>query len=351
MTYSLIIANENIVLSWNYPFTGGIIVSDINDIESTKDTITITLPNATQVVTGTTILFNNTGSYDFTVLVNDGKTPLFNVVRPGEVNQLYLINNNTPNGEWRVIPFGGGVSAISSLSFKTENDSLKIDNATVTPPKGNVVFTVADSLNNINALTDQVQPGTLRILKNTPSLTFETYNLTGENNIKIEDDVVKLENDISISRLTTGNTVYSDGSILVKGQNNNLTFKTDITSNVNLNGLTIDGNGNLSSPSGVRSFGFFYDNNLTTNNIVIETKFNLLSVSGANGSYVVNFDTPMPDSNYLVQLTLQKSTESITPFAAFFRSRSTTGFILYAVDTLGNLLPVLDGVGFSVFYG
>ena len=79
MSYSQITLDANIILSWPYPVTPGIIVSDINDIISNNDANTITLPSSLVVPTGTTLLFNNVGFHDFTILYNDG-SPL---TRPG----------------------------------------------------------------------------------------------------------------------------------------------------------------------------------------------------------------------------------------------------------------------------
>lgn len=106
MSYSKIILNSDIKLSWPYPRTEGEIASDINDVSSSNDAHTITLPPANTVETGTSLLFNNVGQKDFTLLYNDG-TPLTNVIIPGEVIQIYLTENLTSAGVWQVIPFGG----------------------------------------------------------------------------------------------------------------------------------------------------------------------------------------------------------------------------------------------------
>ena len=151
MSYSQITLDANIILSWPYPVTPGIIVSDINDIISNNDANTITLPSSLVVPTGTTLLFNNVGFHDFTILYSDG-SPLTNIMTPGEINQLYLVDSSTAKGVWRVIPFGGGTSGITTFSTESSNDALAITNATVIPPTGNITFTVADTLNNLNNL-------------------------------------------------------------------------------------------------------------------------------------------------------------------------------------------------------
>jgi hypothetical protein len=51
----------------------------------------------------------------------------------------------------------------------------------------------------------------------------------------------------------------------------------------------------------------------------------------------------------LVLLSLARGTETIAPFQVFFRSKTATQVLVYTVDTLGNLLPALDGVSVAIF--
>ena len=181
MSYSKIILNNDIKLSWPYPRTEGEIASDINNVISENDAYTITLPPSNTVETGTSLLFNNVGSYDFTLLDNAGN-PIGTVLVPGEVRQIYLTENLTVAGSWNVIPFGGGTTGIITFSAESDNNSLNITNSTVTPPTGNIIFKIADSLNNLNNLATQVQNGFLVITGNTP-LSFVTRKIGGGSNI------------------------------------------------------------------------------------------------------------------------------------------------------------------------
>ena len=67
------------------------------------------------------------------------------------------------------------------------------------------------------------------------------------------------------------------------------------------------------------------------------------------------YDTMDTDSevnaalDILAEFCTQENMENATPFQVFFRSRSATEVIIFATDTLGNLLPVLDGVSVVVF--
>lgn len=367
-TYTKIELNEDITLSWYSPQTSDYIVSDFNDVISNNDSRTMRLPDATLTNTGQSMVFNNVGSYDFTLLTFDGQ-PFNNVIRPGEVVQLYLFDNADQNGKWRIIPFGGGISAISALSFESKNKSLDITNSTITPPGGNVEFSISESLDNLNSLTGQTTPGNLRVINNDVNLVFATFNYTTDGNITIDSDNVSLNKTITVEKVILNNTTISDGNIsCVDGNDLKL---TSTTGDVFINNLRVDNENNIITNGGLlcteikllgkmtavesvvakntpKAFAFFYDNNLPAENIVIEKSHNIASIKGAQGSYVVNFTEELEDSNYAVILSLQKSVENITPFSAFFRSKTSKYFILYTVDTNGNLLPALDGVSVLV---
>jgi hypothetical protein len=361
MSYSKIILNSNIKLSWPYPRTEGEIASDINDVSSSNDSYTITLPPSNTVETGTSLLFNNVGDYDFTILSYDG-SPLGTVIIPGEVRQVYLIDNSIISGTWRMIPFGGGTSGIITFSAESENNALNITNSTITPPSGNMKFTISESLNNLNKLTTQVQNGFLVVTGNTP-LSFVTRNIGGGSNINVQsgdgetnDVIINLADSlVGLSSINVGNLLISVNTITTASGDQDINLATVDDGVINLNSTQIDNVGNMSvpgkiiNPATAKAYCFFYDNNAPTNNIQIESSFNIASVSGAQGSYVIKFATPFLNSNYAVLTALARGTEVVAPFQVFFRSRSATEVIVFATDTLGNLLPVLDGVSVVVF--
>lgn len=319
------------------------------------------MPPANTVETGTSLLFNNVGSCDFTLLDNAGN-PIGTVLVPGEVRQIYLTENLTVAGSWNVIPFGGGTSGIITFSAESDNNSLNITNSTVTPPTGNIIFKIADSLNNLNNLATQVQNGFLVITGNTP-LSYVTRKIGGGTNINVQsgdgetnDVIINLADSlVGLSSINVGNLLISVNTITTASGDQDINLATVDNGVINLNSTQIDNVGNMSvpgkiiNPATAKAYCFFYDNNAPTNNIQIESSFNIASVSGANGSYVVKFATPFPDGNYAVLTTLSRGTEVIAPFQVFFRSRSATEFIIFTTDTLGNLLPVLDGVSVVVF--
>ena len=369
MSYSQINLDSNIVLSWAYPNTGGVVVSDINDVVSTNDSHTITLPSSLVVSVGTTLLFNNVGSHDFTILYNDGSA-LTNVIIPGEINQLYLVDSSTAKGVWRVIPFGGGTSGIITFSTESSNNALTITNPTVTPPSGNIVFKIAETLNNLNSLISQVSSGFLLVDKTTPALTFSTCSLASGSNIQIDNPdgkngspVIRLNNALTnIDSLEIGSSLRIFlNTILAPTLNGDINLSTSGTGEVFLNNVGVDVSGNITnvnnltvsgsitSPAVASAQCFFFDNNNVTNNITLQSNYNIASVTGGNGAYVVTFTIPFPDGNYTVLLSLCRGTETIAPFTAFFRSRSAESMIIYTVDTLGNLVTAADGVSVVVF--
>lgn len=330
MSYSKIILNSDIKLSWPYPRTEGEIASDINDVISENDAYTITLPPANTTETGTSLLFNNIGSYDFTILSNDGE-PIGTVMIPGEVRQIYITENLTAGGVWGVIPFGGGTSGIITFSAETLNNSLNITNSTITPPSGNIKFAVSDSLNNLNNLTTQVQNGFLVITGNTP-LSYVTRKIGGGTNINVQsgdgetnDVIISLADSlVGLSSINVGNLLISVNTITTASGDQDINLATVDDGVINLNSTQIDSIGNMTipgkiiNPATAKAYAFFYDNNAPSNNIQIESSFNIASVSGAQGSYVITFATPFPDSNYAVLTALSRGGEVIAPFQVFF---------------------------------
>jgi hypothetical protein len=368
MSYSQINLNKDIILSWAYPQTGEIIVSNYNNVISNNDANTITLPSSLVVTTGTTLLFNNVGFNDFIILNNEG-VPVTTAMTPGEINLLYLTDISTAGGIWDVIPFGGGTNGIVTFSTESVNNALSITNSTVTPPTGNIIFQIADSLNNLNNLTSQVNSGFLMVNDTTPSLTFNTYSLIGGLNIGILNSngqggapIISLMQSLTqLASIEVGTLSLTLNSIATLNDNDDINLTTTGTGSVFLNQVEIDSNSNISNvnslevkgaiinPSVAQAQCFFFDNNTPPNNIVIENQFNIASVTGGNGSYVITFATPFNNGNYTVLLSLARGTEVIAPFQVFFRSKTATQLMVFTVDTLGNLLPALDGVSVAIF--
>lgn len=367
MTYSLIILDSNIKLSWPYPFTGGTVVSDINDIAPNSDNHTLTLPSAKLVPIGTSLLFNNVSAYDFSLLNNEG-VPIGTIIIAGEIRQVYLINSNTDGGIWRMIPFGEGSSPISTVSASSSNNSINISPGSITSPGGNFNFKLSDSLQNINLLNATALPG-FTVIKDINPLLWKTTTLTSGKNINItngdginDSPIFNLNESVSeLSSLEVGNFYISGASLTTTETNGSLQFSSKGTGVLDLNNINFDTDSNITNVKDITVSGaiknpavaaaqcFFYDNNTVTNNIIVQSNYNIASVTGGNGSYVVTFTKPFNNGNYTVILSLCRGTQTIAPFMSFFKSRSAETVIIYTVDTLGNLVTASDGVSIVIF--
>lgn len=107
----------NVILYWPLEAANGVpVASDIVEITTaTSASWTITLPDATNGSLGETILFNNLSAYNITVKNASGTTILS--VTSGTQWQVYLYNNTTVAGGWRVYQFGATTSTANAASL------------------------------------------------------------------------------------------------------------------------------------------------------------------------------------------------------------------------------------------
>ena len=91
------------------------LIATIMDVASDADGNIFKLGSATEISNGQTVLFNNTGSYSFIVQDYLG-TQVANIT-PGQTWQIYLTDNSTPAGSWRVFQYGASVSAVNAASL------------------------------------------------------------------------------------------------------------------------------------------------------------------------------------------------------------------------------------------
>lgn len=85
-----------------------LVVASIIDVLATAPGLAIHLPNAELASTGYVALFNNIGGNN--VNVEDNAGGVIVSLAPGTVWQIYLIDNSTPTGTWRIFQFGASVS-------------------------------------------------------------------------------------------------------------------------------------------------------------------------------------------------------------------------------------------------
>src|ERR1700752_5414036 len=106
-TYLALSISANTVLGW--PLESNITspaAAEIIDVTATAPGLTIQLSDARQGGTGYCALFNNVGGNSFTLLDAQGNTLM--EPAPGAAWQIYLSDNTTLQGTWRVFQDGPG---------------------------------------------------------------------------------------------------------------------------------------------------------------------------------------------------------------------------------------------------
>jgi hypothetical protein len=154
-SYQKIILTEDTELSWPFSYTGTTIVCDINDINPDANGHKIILPAANLTGVGQNFIFNNISNNSFTVVANDGTTTL-STMSAGEVKEFYLKKTDTEAGEWSTIAYSGGTGGIVTITTKSSDSSLIINNsntATISGTGGTVDFKLPESLTNLNEIT------------------------------------------------------------------------------------------------------------------------------------------------------------------------------------------------------
>lgn len=356
---------SDIVVTWPFSFSGGITIGDMNEVTPNQDGWTIAMPNATLATEGQTIDFNNISGYDFEIIASDLTTSI-TVVEAGEVISIYLYDSSTSNGLWRVIPYGGGSNAIVSLT--AESSSITISNGTVSPPGGTIDFELPESLSNLNKLSTLSFP----VITAAAPLEWKTVELVAGENISITDaDGIDGEPVINLNPVVTGLSSVEVGSMTLAGSlitsNNvdgNIELNTNGTGAVQINGVSIDINGNLSGINNLTVNGSFlnslmpkifctFTDTITepTNTIVVEDQVNISSVTGSGGTYSLNFSAALPSINYSVIFSLGSTGDTLPPtYHAYWTVRETTSLTIIVTDASGELVgSVPNGITVVIF--
>lgn len=116
-TYNNLALTQSITLLWptELSLAGSPVVADIMDVTASAPGLSIAFSDATLASTGYTALFNNIGATTFAVLNSVGGN-LVNVAS-GQAWLVYLADNSTPAGVWRVFQMGAGVSSANAASL------------------------------------------------------------------------------------------------------------------------------------------------------------------------------------------------------------------------------------------
>jgi len=91
------------------------VASSIIDVDASASGLKVFMPEANLASTGQTALFNNVGTYTFTVVDSAGNTLC--APASGEVWQIYITDNTTATGTWQVFQYGAGVSVANAASL------------------------------------------------------------------------------------------------------------------------------------------------------------------------------------------------------------------------------------------
>jgi hypothetical protein len=104
--------SANIVTVWPPYATADNECARIMKVSPTAGTFSITLPDAMYTSAGTDIFFDNAGGFTFTVLDSAGGSVA--TIAAGQVKYLYLSDNTTSAGSWRVMLFGASSSNLDA---------------------------------------------------------------------------------------------------------------------------------------------------------------------------------------------------------------------------------------------
>jgi hypothetical protein len=114
--YALTLDTVDVVLSWPLEtVSDSDIAASIIDVDTMAASLKVFMPSAALASTGQTTLFNNVGSYSFTVVDAGGNTLC--APASGELWQVYVTDNTTANGAWQVLQYGVGVSSANAASL------------------------------------------------------------------------------------------------------------------------------------------------------------------------------------------------------------------------------------------
>lgn len=131
----------------------GLVVADTIEVQATAPGLSINFPDARQVSTGYTTCLNNTGGETVSVL-DAGANQILSLV-PGSAWVIYLQNNSTEAGIWRIFQLGASVSvavaaALAGAGLKaigaTLNQAIPVVTVSTTP----VVTALADRARMVN---------------------------------------------------------------------------------------------------------------------------------------------------------------------------------------------------------
>jgi len=355
----------------DYPYsanTNNVTVTDVIDVSATALNLNIFLPDATLTNNGFSITFNNVGSNTFNIVLNDRVTTLTTIAQ-GAVVAIYLYDNSTINGSWRIIPFGGGTNAISALTLTSSDNSIIVTNGVITPPGGTIGVELPTIISSIQSLTNYV-PGIVVVNPNNP-LSWGVVALNSGSNITINnpdgstgDPVIDLNDTITLTQITAGNIVINNDLITNTDSGGVLSITSNGTNSVlNLNSVLVDAQGDISGVNNLTIDGTFKSPNTakawcrfsnTSGSLATLASYGIsgITYNSTNYQYTINFTTPMGNVNYGVFITCanNNSTPPLQTRLGYDVIRQTTSVTIVLTDSSGEILPdIPEGVSVMIF--
>ena len=222
VSYAAYSIPPNLVLFWS---STGVetdsIVADNIDITTTAANATVTMPDATQVSTGQTVLFSNLGNNAFSVLDFDGNViasvPIANVNQNNWI-RILLVDNSTQAGTWHVAQLGATTGAPQPAALA-----------------GNGLVALSGRLNtNVPIVTTNASPYTFQVSDRAKCYVYTggqaTYTLPAANTFP-NGWFVGIANRSADGQLTVTSTSLIDGS-------NNLVLAIDQDCYIFTDGIT-----------------------------------------------------------------------------------------------------------------
>ena len=171
-SFSLTALNSPLALVLPLAFQTSVsVIAQIVDIAADANGYSLTMPDMTETSVGFSVLFTNVSSYTVDVYLNDGITLLASLPT-ATATYCYLIDNTTSNGQFRQVPFGGGVPAVINVAAISTSADLVITGSPITNA-GTFTFSFGG---DIDAIINVAGTG---LLTKTGSGTWATDSIVG----------------------------------------------------------------------------------------------------------------------------------------------------------------------------
>lgn len=357
----------------DYPYsanTSNFTVADIIEVTAAEDNLKIILPNATESGPGFTITFNNVGVDAVNIVLFDGVTAL-TTLAAGDIKTVYISDSTTSNGVWRVLGPAGGSNGINNLAITSTDSSIVVTGSPVTNPGGTVNLALPSIIGKVTDLSSFI-PGIVLI----NPLATEPWSIgimAGDSNITVDNGdgadsgapiVVKLDNNIALGEVIAGNVVINNNTISNTDIDGVVNINSNGTgSNVNLNGIQIDKNRNITNINSIAITGTFNSANTakawcrftnTTGAIVMTASYNVSGVSldTNNNQYTITFTTPLSTTEYVVGITCanNNSTSPLQTRIGYDIIRTVNHVVIVLADVSGEMLADLpEGVSVTIY--